>query len=164
MTTTRAIKSPCKKTNGEFTFIDSVCLTDGEIKLTLRETAPEDREVGLPSYRFAITEAATGVPVGTISLRVGYNRNVIYYGNVGYEVLPRYRGRHIARRSVWILTRLAREHGMKSLVITCDPDNAPSRRTCERLGARFIGVVPVPPSCDLYARGERHKCVFELEL
>jgi RimJ/RimL family protein N-acetyltransferase len=35
------------------------------------------------------------------------------------------------------------------------PDNLASRRTCERLGATFEGIVPLPPTHILHKRGER---------
>jgi tagatose 1,6-diphosphate aldolase len=53
---------------------------------------------------------------------------------------------------------------MKALWITCNPDNHASRRTCERLGARLVEIVPVPKTDPLYARGETEKCRYRIEL
>ena len=41
-------------------------------------------------------------------------------------------------------TTLARAHGHSLLWITCNPDNLASRRSCERLGAQYVDIVPVP--------------------
>ena len=102
---------------------------------------------------------------GGISLRVATTETIeLYYGHVGYHVYPPARGRHYAERSVRLLLPLARAHGLTTLWITCNPDNLPSRRTCERLGMRLAGTVAVPETDPLYARGEREKCRYRLEL
>jgi RimJ/RimL family protein N-acetyltransferase len=45
-------------------------------------------------------------------------------------------------------------------VITCDPDNEPSRKTCERLGCYFERIADVPE--DIYEKFEisREKCRY----
>jgi predicted acetyltransferase len=45
----------------------------------------------------------------------------------------------------------------RSVTITCDPDNLASRRTIERLGAKFVDEVAVPPHDPHYQRGSRIK-------
>jgi len=45
----------------------------------------------------------------------------------------------------------------EAVIITCDPDNHASRRTIERLGARFMDEVPVSPDDPHYQRGSRSK-------
>ncbi len=103
--------------------------------------------------------------LGGISLRVGYTFEVeMYYGHIGYHVYPAARGRHYAERACRLLLPLAQRHGMRVLWITCNPDNYPSRRTCERLGSTLIGIVPIPRDNPLYARGSREKCRYRLEL
>ena len=34
--------------------------------------------------------------------------------------------------------------GKSSVIITCDPENIPSRKTCIKLGGIYEGTVPVP--------------------
>jgi tagatose 1,6-diphosphate aldolase len=53
---------------------------------------------------------------------------------------------------------------MSELWITTNPENAPSRRTCERLGGEYVDTVDVPPGHPLFQRGERRKCRFRLAL
>ena len=102
---------------------------------------------------------------GGISLRIGTGESIeLYYGHIGYHVYPPARGRHYAERSCRLLLPLCRRHGLRTLWITCNPDNFASRRTCERLGMHFVNVVPVPQSDPLYARGEREKCRYRLDL
>jgi tagatose 1,6-diphosphate aldolase len=102
---------------------------------------------------------------GGIGLRIGGTPEIeLYSGNIGYHVYPPARGRHFAERACRLLLPLARRHGMSRLWITCNPDNAASRRTCERLGARFVDIVPVPGDHPFRLRGETAKCRFVIEL
>lgn len=102
---------------------------------------------------------------GGISVRIGCSQSIErYYGNVGYHVYPPARGRHYAERACRLLFPLCRRHGLTTLWITCNPDNAASRRTCERLGMEFVGIVPIPSTDPLYERGDREKCRYRLAL
>jgi tagatose 1,6-diphosphate aldolase len=102
---------------------------------------------------------------GTINLRIGGNVNCMQYiGHIGYNVYPPARGHHYAERAVRLLLPLARRHGLNPAVITCNPDNLASRRTCERLGATLIETIDLPTDHPLYQRGERQKCRYRLEI
>lgn len=138
---------------------------------------PADSSAGkVPQYHFwmrvrhgAPAPLGTDIPpvriAGGIGLRVGTNHAVeMYYGHLGYHVYPPARGRRYAERSCKLLLPLARRHGIKTLWITCNPDNFGSRRTCERLGAKLVSIVPVPEDDPLYLRGEREKCRYRLDL
>lgn len=137
--------------------------------------APAGRDLGEPArqryagYHFWMKlrpEFDPPVPfAGGLSLRVGREFELkMYLGHVGYHVFPPARGRHYAERSVRLLLPLARRHGMGEVWITVNPDNLPSRRTCERLGCRLIEVVDLPPDNLLYQRGDRQKCRYLLRL
>ena len=102
---------------------------------------------------------------GGLSLRVGRDFELkMYLGHVGYHVFPPARGSHYAERSVRLLLPLAKRHGMEEMWITVNPENVPSRRTCERLGARLIETIDLPPDNLLYQRGDRRKCRYLLRL
>ena len=129
----------------------------------------------VPQYHFWMRIRADGTPgitalpdvriAGAIGLRIGTSHGIeMYYGHFGYHVYPPARGRHYAERSCRLLVPLARRHGLKTLWITCNPDNFGSRRTCLRLGAKIVGIVPIPETDPLYARGEREKCRYRLDL
>ena len=116
-----------------------------------------------PSYHFwMIQRQATALPVvGGIGLRLGTDTEIErVIGHVGYHVYPFARGHHFAERACRLLLPLARWHGLMPLWITCNPENLASRRTCERLGAKLVDIVPVPPEHQLYDRGEREKCRY----
>lgn len=122
----------------------------------------------IPSYHFWMKLTGSNPPVriaGGIGLRIGDNANLRnYIGHLGYNVYPPARGRHLAERACRLLFPLARRHGLKALWITCNPDNLASRRTCERLGAELVGIVAVPESHELYAKGEVRKCRYRINL
>ncbi len=121
-----------------------------------------------PAYHFWMRLAGDDAPLrmaGGINLRIGRTPNLVrYIGHVGYNVYPAARGRHLAERATRLLLPLARRHGMGTLWITCNPDNAASHRTAQRAGAVYVDTVDVPPTHELYGRGERQKCRYRLDL
>lgn len=123
--------------------------------MRVRHDRPPPVGQSLPPVRIA----------GAIGLRIGSTRSLeMYYGHFGYHVYPPARGHHYAERSCRLLLPLAHRHGLKTLWITCNPDNYPSRRTCERLGATLVSIVAIPSDEPLYSRGEREKCRYRLDL
>ena len=150
-------------------------LTRGKVVDFLR-VAPMGRQEGdaavgrVPAYHFwMLVREGIGDPpiriVGGIGLRIGSNREIdLYSGNIGYHVYPPARGRHYAERACRLVLPLARRHGVERLWVTCNPDNLASRRTCERLGARLVEIVPVPGDHPFRLRGETAKCRFLIEL
>ncbi len=89
---------------------------------------------------------AVGI-AGDINLRVTDSPDAeLALGHLAYHVLPQFRGRHLAARSVRMLIPLAGKHGMEGFWITCHPDNVASRKTCEIAGASFVDIRPVDKS------------------
>ncbi|MBL9139338.1 MAG: GNAT family N-acetyltransferase [Verrucomicrobiales bacterium] len=127
------------------------------LRLRYVETLPGDARRGfVPSLRFHIL-ASPDVVSGRLHLRIGDTPHVRWYaGHVGYEVYEEYRGHCLALRACRALAPFARMVAA-SHVITCDPDNAPSVRTIERLDVLFLGEVEVPPEDPQYATGSRCK-------
>jgi len=148
------------------TFYDPGKLQDGELELVLRRTYRGSRSLSLaPNYTFDMKHAQTGEYMGEIDLRLSFEHYITHYaGHIGYGVLRAFRGHGYAARACRLLLPLARRHGLSPLWITCNPDNVPSRRTCEQLGATLVEIVAVPPESDLYRRGEREKCRYCLDL
>jgi len=134
------------------------------LELRAREAANEKRGF-VPAYRFVMHLDGVSQPVGRLGLRVGSNHMIENYaGHIGYEVLPAFRGNRLAERSCRLVLPLARRHGFDALWITCNPDNWASRRTCERLGARFVEIVDVPKDSEIFATGSDRKCRYHLPL
>ena len=147
-----------------FEFFDPGGLIDGELELVLIEEFPGDKSIGyVPAYRFSIWHSGIGMEMGNIELRIGNTENILMYaGHIGYEVLPEYHGHHYAGRSMRLLLPLAKKHGFKEIWITCNPENQPSRRTCQFAGAEFVEIVDIPPENDQYLTGEREKCRYRI--
>ena len=141
-------------------------LVDSDLALLLESEQPGDPTRGyVPTYVFQMVRLPSGEEVGHISLRIGSSPHILFYaGHLGYGVHREYRSHHYAARACRLLLPLARSHGFRSLWITCDPDNAASRRTCELAGARFVEIVDLPEDSYIYQRGERQKCRYRLDL
>ena len=148
-----------------FEFKDISRIESAEIDLVLSETreAVPEKEY-LPCYVFDICPHGTDVKAGIISLRVGYNRNIHYGGNIGYGVFEEFRGHHYASKACLLLEDLARGHGHKHLIITCDPDNMASRKTCEYLGAVLIEIIELPEWTEMYQMGKKVKCRYRWDI
>ena len=148
-----------------FAFLDPGVLADGELALVLVERVAAWRVFGgeVPCYRFEMRVGDKRA--GHLNLRVTDAAELVRYaGHIGYGVDERFRGRRFAERACRLVLPLARRHGLAALWITCDPDNAPSRRTCERLGAEFVETAPIPAGSEMHARGERLKRRYRLDL
>jgi len=146
-----------------FEFLDFDCLDDGEITLLLCEKARADEKKGyVPAYKYTIIK--DGFPAGKCDIRIGDNDNTWYGGHIGYEVFPAFRGRRYAAKACLLLKRVAAAHGMKRLYISCDPDNAASRKTAEYLGAKLVATVDLPETQEMYLLGDRKKCIYEWEI
>jgi tagatose 1,6-diphosphate aldolase len=141
-------------------------LVDGDLTLRLRKTETGRSARGLaPSYTFDMIHSRTGKTMGSISLRIGHTKHLTHYaGHIGYGVDEAFRGHRYAARACKLLLPLAKRHGLDPLWITVNPDNVPSRRTCEIFGARMVEIVDLPQDSEMYRRGERRKCRYRVDL
>jgi len=62
---------------------------------------------------------------------------------MNYEVNEEFRGHSFASRSCKLLFPLAKKHGLSKLLITCDPDNIASKKTCAAIGGILIDTIYV---------------------
>ena len=149
-----------------FRFLEPGPLVDGDLELVLVERRSGSLwRKRVPAYKFEMRLNGTRQRVGQIDLRVGDLPHLrLYGGQIGYGVDEPHRGHRYAARAVRLLLPLARSHGMRTLWITCDPENAASRRTCELAGARFVEIVDLPRGIDMYREGQRRKCRYRIDL
>ncbi len=141
-------------------------LTDGEIEVVVSEKRSASPEKGyVPAYRFDIRLPDKSEIIGCAELRVENTRNIIQYGgHIGYGIKEEYRGNRYAARACNLIKRVALDRGLKTLWITCNPDNHPSRRTYELLGCEFIEIADLPLDNDMYQRGDGQKCRYRWDL
>jgi tagatose 1,6-diphosphate aldolase len=131
-------------------------LAHGPVRLRFLHQVPGNLRRGFaPSYQFQVM--AGDEDAGHINFRVGHSTHVdMCAGHIGYEILEPFRGQHFAYHACLALAPFIRAVS-GTVIITCDPDNVPSIKTIARLGATFLGEVPVPVEDPHYARGSRTK-------
>jgi predicted acetyltransferase len=88
----------------------------------------------------------------------------MYAGHIGYGIQEEYRGNHYAARACNLIKKVALDHGFSTLWITCNPENYPSRRTCEILACEFVEIVDLPEDTDMYKAGDRRKCRYRWDI
>lgn len=147
-----------------FKFLSPDKLIDNDLELILKQTTPADPAKGyVPAYKFKMINTINQAEMGYIDLRIGENENIKYGGHVGYGVDEKFRGHHYAARSIKLLLPFAKQHGMRELWITCNPDNIASRKTCELAGGELVEIVDLPEDNEMYQRGERQKYRYLFE-
>ena len=147
-----------------FQFLEVEKLIDDDLQLVLIAQVPANEErCFVPLYKFEMK--VDDEVVGEIKLRIGDTEDLrMFSGQIGYGVLPQFRGQRFASRSCRLLFDLARRHGMTELWITCDENNLASRRTCELAGATLVEIVDLPTYHDIYKRGGRRNCRYRVAL
>lgn len=145
-------------------FINTGFLKDNEIQLILEKTADgNDKKKWVPAYYFAICNNK-GIKMGTCDLRIGHNDKLYYGGNIGYRIYEKYRGNHYTGKACQLLFKLAKKHGLQYLIITCNPDNYASRKTCEYAGGGLLEITRIPEDNDMRDKGETRKCIYKFTL
>lgn len=148
-----------------FEFKDFDYLTDGKINLLIEDKVPANEEKGyVPAYKYRITLHNSPDSIGFIDIRIGNNEGVYYGGHIGYAIDESSRGNSYASKACRLIKQVAVAHGMDTLFITCNPDNYPSRRTCEKAGLKLKQIVDLPINNEMYLEGERQKCQYEWNL
>ena len=135
--------------------------TDGEIDLIPIRTAPAERELGFGrEWVWRITRHGSRREIGQISYRSGESAALYYFGHIGYHIDPAWQGNHYAARACRMIRDQIRRSGKSSVIITCDPDNIASRKTCEALNCLWESEVAVDRDLqrkyEISARKERY--------
>lgn len=122
-----------------------------------------DGKENYPVIKFEIVLHHHYQPIGRCDLRLADNDELYYAGNIGYRIFEKYRGHHYAKQACEILLRLARQSGMKRVIITCSPENIASAKTIEMLGLKYIETVDVPHWHWLYLMDEKVKKIYLMD-
>ena len=146
-------------------FLNTDFLRNQQIKLELERVAEGDlAKKWVPAYYFFICTPG-GKRMGKCCIRVGNNENTYYGGHIGYERDEPYRGNHYAAKACELLFSLAKRHEMSYVLITCNPDNIASRKTCEYLNGNLLEIAELPKNNDMrMSKGETEKCIFRFDL
>lgn len=120
--------------------------SDGEIDLIPIYLRPAEKELGFGKERnWQITQHGRRQEIGRISYRPGESAAIYYFGHIGYHIDPPWRGNHYAEKACKLIKNEIQRSGKSSVIITCDPDNEPSRKTCKALGCLWESEVSVDP-------------------
>lgn len=141
-----------------FTFNDyGNTLSDGEIYLQVSRMNPADPvKKYVPAYFFDIRLVSTDEIIGAMDLRIGYTDDLVWYGGqVGYRIDEPFRGHSYASKACKLLSKVALDHNMDVIWITCDENNMASQRTLEKMGCSRVSLMTLPEDHDLYQRGQR---------
>lgn len=145
-------------------FFPTEDLRDGEILLQLERTCEgQPEKEWVPAYYFGIC-LPDGTRIGQCDLRIGHNDKLYLGGNIGYGIDDAYRGHRYAAKACRLLFRQAKKHGLEYVIITCDPANRASARTCELAGGKYLETLPIPEDNDMYERGGREVMVYRFDL
>ena len=145
-------------------FFETDDLRNDKIYLSLTgtgEAVPERKWV--PGYSFDIC-LTDGTKIGFCNFRVDNSELTKYCGNIGYGIDEKYRGHHYSAEASKLLLKLAEKHGLKYVLINCEPDNSASNRICRLLNAEFIKTVDIPKDHEMYQQGMRQMNIYKLEI
>ena len=139
-------------------------LRNNEIFLRLDRTCEAQPEKNwVPAYYFSIC-LPDGTKIGQCDLRIGHNDRLYIGGNIGYGIDEVYRGHHYAAKACELLFRQARKHQLDYVIITCDPLNKASSRTCELAGGQYLETAAIPEWHNMYEEGLRQVMVYRFNL
>lgn len=103
--------------------------------------------------------------VGNIVLREGTMQERYYDGHIGYTIKPEYQGHYYACEATLLVLEVAKEKGFKDILITCSPNNIASKKTIQKLQARYIETKAVPKEWMKYFdKEEKIKEIYYISL
>ena len=133
------------------------------MELRLLDVSDEFDFDDVPGYVFDIVVDEMERTVGRIEYRFEEGRELLYYGHVGYVIYLPYRGHGFAEKACRQLAIIIKSYHpeIMSMMITCNPDNLPSKATIENLGAVYLQRVQIDGDHELYDQGDYEKEVYE---
>lgn len=107
-----------------------------EIDLYLNEDEQESSE--LEGEYYTITLHGTTKRIGRLRLSLELDKIIPFYANIGYSILPNYRGNHYALKTLELVRSNLLEKGFSQIKITAYPDNIASIKTIEAFGGQRV--------------------------
>lgn len=118
---------------------------DAQLRLLPREYYGYSKRIRCEhTFVFDVATREGRQVAGEIALRIGDSAEMFYLGHIGYHIDPPFRGHGYAARACLLAAPVFRALDMDNVVITTDPENQPSVKTCRRLGCEWESTVPVP--------------------
>ena len=137
---------------------------EGErIDLVLSNIATKNDNYGTLLYDICLK--VSGIKVGMCDVRLGYNEELYYIGNIGFSIKEEHRGNGFAVEAVDLIKKIFRMNNMNRIYIVNNPDNHACIRVCEKLGAKFIKLVDIPKHLRIALDDEEsYKNIWELKV
>jgi predicted acetyltransferase len=125
--------------------VEEYMFQNDDVALMPREYAGLNRQIGCEhSLIFDIVQRQGAHVAGELALRIGDSPEQFYLGHIGYHVDPPFRGYAYAAQACRLCIPALNAFGMRCAVITTDPTNLPSVKTCLKLGCELECTVSVP--------------------
>ena len=91
---------------------------------------------------FAVVRKSDGERAGVCGL---FKREILEYPDIGFALLPGYRGMGLAREaSSAVVTHARDDLGLEEIAAIVSPENGPSIALIEKLGLSFAGMITMP--------------------
>ena len=136
----------------EFIFDDVTVIFDSVVD-------GDPRRGFVPFYHYRIIDKSNN-DVGHINFRIGDSEHIRKAaGHIGFEIKPEHRGKNYATKACVAISSWVHQTS-GTVIITADPDNLPSIKTIEGIGAVFLDEIAVPVGDPHYQRGSRTKRRF----
>ena len=128
--------------------LDKDLITGPVVSLKLQGFYEREVDSDLPHYCFFIMLGSH--KIGSITLRLGYNESTHIHGHIGYTIDEGYRGYGYSYYALQLILALAKEHGYKHLLVTCDPHNLSSIKSVLKVGGILIEEERSVPKDHIY--------------
>lgn len=125
---------------------DEPLFADAQLLLIPREYYGYSKRIRCEhTFVFDVAAQEPRQTAGEIAVRIGDSVELFYLGHIGYHIDAPFRGHEYAARACMLAAPVFRAFDMGAAVITTDPDNLPSVKTCRKIGCEWESTVPVPP-------------------
>lgn len=131
------------------------------VDLLFDKVQPGDPKYGFVPFYYFFIQLNEQKKIGHIIFKVGLTPHILFCaGHIGYGIDVPFRGHSYALHACKTLATFIKTI-YDSVILTTDPDNLPSKRTIENLGAIHLGLHPIPKEDPNYEKGIRLRHRYE---
>lgn len=118
-----------------------------------------------PYYIYTIHKVNESQEIGRIVFRLGTDESLLYAGHIGYTIEENYRGHHYAYKACLALKEKIKAVGYSHVLITCSPENSPSKKTIEKLQCEYLETKMIPKSLKKeFTIDEKAKMIYKWKM
>jgi len=101
----------------------------------------------IPCYEYFIYVDGNKAGVITILIEDDFQK-IREVGNIGVEIAIEFYGQELPSRATKATYSLLRDHGVNSILITCDKDKKAIAEACKQLSANYLDTITVTDGVD----------------